>query len=122
MAHTPAVYRRRRIMAVVALAVATALAVFAIIQLTGSTAAEPPSTTPAVKAQATPTPKPLSELPRGGRQILPHFRVVAYYGAPQDDELGALGIGSPASAAKNRARQAKSYARKSRPVLPAMEL
>ena len=36
-----------------------------------------------------------AELPRGGRTILPDFRVVAYYGAPQDDELGILGIGPP---------------------------
>src|ERR687897_561449 len=32
------------------------------------------------------------ELPRGGRQILPRFRVVAFYGAPQAEELGALGV------------------------------
>ena len=29
------------------------------------------------------------QLPRGGRSILPEFRVVAYYGAPQSRELGA---------------------------------
>ena len=66
-------------------------------------------------------PKPPS-LPRGGRTILPHFRVVAYYGAPQDDELGILGIGSPRLAARRLERQAKPYARPRRPVLPAMEL
>ena len=73
-------------------------------------------------AQPTPTPEPLAELPRGGRTILPDYRVVAYYGAPQDPQLGALGIGSPAAAAKKLAKQAKGYERKSRPVLPAMEL
>jgi len=62
------------------------------------------------------------ELPRGGRRLLPDRRIVAYYGAPQDDELGALGIGSPASAARKLERQAKPYARPGRPVLPAMEL
>jgi hypothetical protein len=67
-------------------------------------------------------PPALAELPRGGRSILPEFRVVAYYGAPQSRELGALGIGSPQGAARRLARQAEPYARKSRPVLPALEL
>ncbi len=61
-------------------------------------------------------------LPRGGRTILPDYRVVAYYGAPQDDELGVLGIGSPRRAAQELERQAKPYGRRGRPVLPAFEL
>jgi hypothetical protein len=79
---------------------------------------------PAKKAsakKAAPKPK-LAELPRGGRRLFPDRRIVAYYGAPQDDELGALGIGTPAHAARRLERQAKPYATKARPVLPAMEL
>jgi hypothetical protein len=67
-------------------------------------------------------PPPPPELPRGGRSILPEFRVVAYYGAPQSRELGALGIGSPRGAARRLARQAEPYGSKRRPVLPALEL
>jgi hypothetical protein len=63
-----------------------------------------------------------AELPRGGRRIFPDRRVVAFYGAPQADELGVLGIGAPAEAARKLERQARPYGRKSRPVLPAMEL
>ena len=63
-----------------------------------------------------------AELPRGGRTILPDRRVVAFYGAPQDHELGVLGIGSPARAARRLERQARPYARRGRPVLPAFEL
>jgi hypothetical protein len=123
MTESSAVYRRRRIVAIVGAAVAAALLVFAITQLTGSGAAEPATTAGAdARAVATPKPKPLVELPRGGRTILPDFRVVAYYGAPQDKQLGALGIGKPAQAAKKLERAAKPFARKSRPVLPAMEL
>lgn len=62
------------------------------------------------------------ELPRGGRRILPRFRLVAFYGAPQADELGALGIGTPAQAGRRLARQARAYARPGRPVLPVFEL
>ncbi len=62
------------------------------------------------------------ELPRGGRRILPDHRVVAFYGAPQNEELGALGIGSPAEAGRRLERQARPYARPGRPVLPAFEL
>ncbi len=61
-------------------------------------------------------------LPRGGRTIFPRFRVVAYYGAPQDPQLGELGIGKPDAAFARLARQARAYARPRRPVLPAGEL
>ena len=60
--------------------------------------------------EASPEPK-RAELPRGGRTILPGYRVVAYYGAPQDDELGILGIGSPRRAARRLERQARPYSR-----------
>src|SRR4051794_24732990 len=120
MAHTSAVYRRRRVVALGTLAALVALIVFTVTQLGGGKAGE--STKPQAQATATPKPKPLAQLPRGGRRILPDFRVVAYYGAPQDPQLGQLGIGSPASAARKLIRQARGYERKSRPVLPAMEL
>jgi len=124
MTDSSAVYQRRRVIAVVVLAACAALIVFAVTQLTGSNAAEPTKGGGGDKAsaQATPTPEKPVELPRGGRTILPDFRVVAYYGAPQDKQLGALGIGKPAQAAKKLERAAKPFARKSRPVLPAMEL
>jgi hypothetical protein len=63
-----------------------------------------------------------AQLPRGGRSILPDKRVVAFYGAPQDRELGVLGIGSPSQAARKLERPARPYARRGRPVLPAFEL
>ena len=121
MTEKSAVYQRRRALAIVALAAVAALLVFAVTQLTGSNAAEPPS--PAAKAEGEKAkPAPLAELPRGGRRILPDFRVVAFYGAPQDKQLGILGIGSPTRMTKKLEKQAEPYGRKSRPVLPAMEL
>ncbi len=63
-----------------------------------------------------------AKLPGGGRSIFPERRVVAYYGAPQDRELGALGLGPPARAARRLRRQASGYERPDRPVLPAFEL
>lgn len=70
------------------------------------------------------TARPPSELPRGGRSIFPEFRVVAFYGTPQDEELGVLGTGSPASIADRLERQARPYAEGpgARPTLPAFEL
>jgi hypothetical protein len=62
------------------------------------------------------------ELPRGGRLVLPHHRVVAYYGAPQDPELGVLGETAPEEAARKLAERVGDYARPGRPVLPALEL
>jgi len=121
VATSPQVIRQRRIAAVIGVAVLAALLVFAVTQLTGPKAAEQPESTADAKATPTATPKPI-ELPRGGRKILPDYRVVAYYGAPQDKELGALGIGSPSAMTKKLAKQSKGYQRKSRPVMPAMEL
>ena len=69
------------------------------------------------------TPEPLAQLPRGGRTILPRYRVVAYYGAPEDPQLGALGIGTPAHAgaelaasqASRHAAERRTAARSARP-------
>jgi hypothetical protein len=61
-------------------------------------------------------------LPRGGTTILPRFRIVAYYGAPQNEALGALGIGRLPDAVRRLRRQARAYRRRGRPVFPALEL
>jgi hypothetical protein len=66
-------------------------------------------------------PKP-PELPRGGRVVLPRYRLVAYYGAPQHVELGALGIGTPDEAGRKLQAQAAPYERPDRPVMPVFEL
>jgi hypothetical protein len=75
----------------------------------------------APKPAAEEAPKP-PELPRGGRTVFPDYRVVAFYGAPQDDELGELGIGTPDQAAKRLMKQARPYAGGGRKLMPAMEL
>jgi hypothetical protein len=110
---SPAVFLRRRLVALGVLL----LAVGGLAALFARGGDDPAARKAAVKAAA----KPL-ELPRGGRRLLPDRRIVAFYGAPQDDELGELGIGTPAGAARRLERQAKPYARPGRPVQPAMEL
>lgn len=74
-------------------------------------------------ARATPTATP-PQLPGGGRTIFnaPKRRVIGFYGNPQDEELGVLGIGTPAQAAAKLKRVAARYRTRRRPVLPAMEL
>jgi hypothetical protein len=106
------VYRRRRLVAGGLAGLVVGLLVLAGVLLTGGGDDQP---------EASSDPRPV-ELPRGGRTILPDKRVVAFYGAPQDPELGELGIGSPARAARKLERQARPYARRGRPVLPAFEL
>jgi hypothetical protein len=69
-----------------------------------------------------PKPKPPPELPGGGRRLFPHHRIVAYYGAPQNVELGALGIGTPDQAGRKLLAQMRQYRRGGRHLLPAMEL
>jgi hypothetical protein len=111
------VYLRRRLVAGGALVVL-------LLGIAAATGAFSGGDEPGVRAQQ-PAAQPAAappELPRGGRSILPDKRVVAFYGAPQSRELGALGIGKPDGAARRLARQARAYERGRRPVLPAMEL
>src|SRR4051794_32222277 len=110
--------RRRRVALGAGLGVLVVLAAGTLL-LTGGGDDKPAASG---KRQARAAPPPPPQLPRGGRILLPRNRIVAFYGAPQDDELGELGIGSPASAARRLIRQSRPYRRKTRPVLPAMEL
>ncbi|MDX6666379.1 MAG: hypothetical protein QOG68_2585 [Solirubrobacteraceae bacterium] len=88
-----------------------------LLLLTGALSGGKDATQPAdAKAKALP------QLPGGGRRIFPGHLVVAYYGAPQDNALGELGIGSPRGAGERLLRQARAYAGPGRKVLPAMEL
>jgi hypothetical protein len=102
-------FRRRRRAALGIAAVVFLLLVWAISSIGGGGGAS------ADKAKPT-------ELPRGGRVVLPRYRLVAYYGAPQHDELGALGIGTPADAASKLEDQAKPYEQSARRVMPVFEL
>lgn len=66
-------------------------------------------------------PKPL-ELPRGGRTLFPRYRVVAFAGAPQNRNLGALGVGPLPRAVGRLRREAGRYRRGRRRILPALDL
>jgi hypothetical protein len=112
------VHRRRLVAGAIAGALALASATAGALTGAGRDETSPGSHG---EEAAAATPRP-AELPRGGRSIFPRHRVVAYYGAPQSEELGALGIGTPASAARRLERQARPYVRPDRPVLPALEL
>ena len=116
------VIRRRRLAALGVVAAAAALVGAAVGAGDGSRGeSTKPADAKASAAKQAARPKP-TELPLGGREIFPRFRVVAYYGAPQDHALGALGIGSPDHAVRRLAQQAKPYAKKTRPVMLALEL
>src|SRR4051794_8225653 len=105
--------RRRAALVAVAVVAATAGALAA-----GGTREHRPADVPRAAAHVVPAPT----LPRGGRRLFPHFRVVAFYGAPQDPELGTLGIGTAAQAGRRLAVVARAYRPLGRPVLPAVEL
>jgi hypothetical protein len=116
------VYRRRRLAALGVLAAVSAFAGAAVGAGGDDPAAPGAAVGAAHKASVRAAPPKPAELPLGGRTIFPHYRVIAYYGAPQNHELGALGIGSPDAAGRRLRRQAQSYARKTRPVMLAFEL
>src|SRR3954464_13568185 len=117
------VVRQRRIAAAVLLAGLVAVVVLLAGALGGDDGGgSSGSRADSGKADQPAKPKPPPELPRGGRRIFPRYRVVGFYGAPQDDALGALGIGSPEKMAARLRKQARPYRRGRRPVLPAFEL
>lgn len=107
-------HRRRRLAVVVGVS-AIVLAVLVMVIGTGGSDEDGDA------ANAT-RPRAPVELPGGGRTIFPGRLVVGFYGAPQADELGELGIGSPASAGRRLLAKAKEYESRGRKILPAMEL
>lgn len=80
------------------------------------------ATRPSGRTQATRGMGPTPALPLGGNRIFPAYRVVADYGAPGNDGLGVLGVGSPDQAADAIVKRAAAYRRFGKPVQPAMEL
>jgi hypothetical protein len=108
------IYRRRRVAAASVLAGLLLLIVLALRSCGGDA-----GSAGAVDTMSKPV---IAQLPGGGRTIFPGKRVIAFYGAPQSDRLGVLGIGPPARAAARLKRVARSYATRARPVLPAFEL
>jgi hypothetical protein len=112
--------RERRVAAAGAGVVLLAAAAFVVGQLGGSDTAGGASSQRSGTDSQRPDSPP--QLPRGGRVLLPDYRVVALYGAPQDDQLGELGIGTPAQAAEKLLAQCRPYDRPHRPVMPAFEL
>lgn len=110
---TPAGRRGRALLLALA---ALALVAFVVGVSSGSGGGDAPDEAAPAEAAAPP------ELPGGGREIFPDRRVVAFYGSPGDDQLGALGIGAPAQAGRKLQKQARAYDSERQPVLPAMEL
>lgn len=75
-----------------------AIAVCAVLVMTGCSATEEDASTEQSSAGAdeavvtTQAPEPL-ELPRGGEEVFPTYRLFGYSGAPGSEALGRLGIG-----------------------------
>jgi hypothetical protein len=80
------------------------------------------SSTPSPTVTTTPPGPPKVALPWGGRQILPKYRVVAYYGNGQSKALGVLGHTTPDAAALAVAAETKRWTTPTRPALGALEL
>ena len=113
---------------------ASAVAVWALssaLLLGGCTAQAPaPASSPAPagegSALATPTPTPSptpepKELPGGGRQLFPRYRLFGYSGYPGAPGQGRLGIGKLEDRMVEMAERGKAYAG-GREVMPVMEL
>jgi hypothetical protein len=67
------------------------------------------------------SPTRLLQLPRGGRTIFPHYRLVGFAGRPGSTALGRLGVGRLDDRAREIDQVARPYAA-GRTVLPVLEL
>ncbi len=105
------VYRRRRLVGLALALLAAVLLVRGCSAVIGGAGDQAASDTVAVP-----------ELPRGGRELLPRHRIVAYYGAPQDPELGVLGTAPLNVTARRLETRAREFSQPGRPALPAFEL
>ena len=68
-----------------------------------------------------PTPSPKPQLPRGGRELFPRYRLMGYCGFPGALALGRLGTGDPDKRADEIEKKAEDYA-DGREILPVLEL
>ncbi len=116
-------YRRRRLAAVVIVAVAVSLVGFGarqIVALASGTSASSRHSGPSLRA-GTPRQRPTSE-PGGGRSLFPSHRLVAFYGAPGLPSLGVLGDAPPEQMWSKVVSAAVPYASPSTTVVPSYEL
>ncbi len=106
--------RRRRLAAALLLALIGVIAILSSTDLFGRKKSE---------VIATPTTKPTEIQPGLGRTILPTYRVVAAFGAPNGGpRLGTLGVGTPNEAATRLVTEIAPPYGGGRPILPALEL
>ena len=86
-----------------------------------------PAEIPSLTQPPTPSAKPTSSapqealLPRGGREIFPHYRLVGYAGVTGASALGRLGTGPLDQRVAEIERRAKPYAA-GREILPVVEV
>jgi hypothetical protein len=85
VSETAETYRRRRLTALAALVGVLLVGVLGVRACSGE------EVLPGVVAgdDAESAPAKQAALPGGGRRIFPDYRVVGFYGAPQDKQLGA---------------------------------
>lgn len=86
-----------------------------------TTTASPSPTTSSPSPSPSPTPTP-AQLPMGGRELFPDYRIVAYYGAPDTPALGVLGDAPPDREWSKLAATARAFDTAARPAVPAFEL
>ncbi|WP_153394910.1 hypothetical protein [Ornithinicoccus halotolerans] len=85
------------------------------------------TTTPGTASATTATPEPASateaaaELPRGGRELFPRYRLFGYSGAPGAPGLGRLGLGDLDERVAEMEERGEDF-RRGRELLPVLEL
>ncbi len=80
-----------------------------------------PSASPAVSPSPCAAPAQ-AELPRGGRELFPRYRLVGFSGGPGTAAFGRLGVGDLDERAREIERLGGSYRVGGREVLPVLEL
>lgn len=123
----PSTARTRRGMLVAAAAAGLGGLLSACGTESGSTdaaAKHTPGSSPGTSGSPSPSPsrtRKRPQLPRGGRTLFPHYRLVGFCGLPGAAALGRLGTGDPADRADEIEKMARTYAAGREP-LPVLEL
>lgn len=86
------------------------------------TTTSPPATPSPRPPSSSPSPAGVAQLPRGGTDLFPAYRLVGYSGGEASEAFGRLGIGSVDARVREIEKRGASYEQGGRKAMPVLEL
>jgi hypothetical protein len=88
----------------------------------GAVSSGAPATSPSPSVTPSPSATRPPQLPRGGREVFPRYRLIGFSGGPGSAAFGRLGVGDLDERVDDIERIGRSYRSDGRQVLPVLEL